>query len=79
MIAAINLGLNDYVELKHNNYVDRIKNMYAVVDRVKIKRGYGFACPVKTLALFAHNEEFSIVTGLIPDLVKLVGEECKTR
>ena len=79
MIHAIKQGLNDYVELKHETLVEAIHDTYAVVDRIKIKRGYGFACPPKTLALFAHNEEFSIVTNSIPDLVNLVAEECKTK
>ena len=53
--------------------------MFAVINRVKIKRGYHYACPPKTLALFAHNEEFSIFKAELPALIKLVGEECKTR
>ena len=69
-MKGINAGLNEYLEMKHSEHVDRVKNTYAIIDRIKIKRGYGFACPPKTMALFAHNSEFPVITGCIPHFVK---------
>lgn len=47
-------------------------NVYAMIDRIKVKRGYGFTCPLKTMAIFASNEEFSLLPGEVPENVKLV-------
>ena len=49
------------------------------MDRVKIKRDYGFTCPVKTVALFASNEEFSLLPKELPELIKTVMTSCRTR
>ena len=49
-----------------------MRNKYAMVDGIKVKRAFGFTCPVKTLAIFAHTVE-------MPENVKLVVESCKTR
>ena len=56
-----------------------MRNKYAMVDRIKVKRAFGFTCPVKTLAIFAHNDEMSLLPVEMPENVKLVVESCKTR
>ena len=49
-----------------------------MIDRIKVKRGYGFTCPLKTMAIFASNEEFSLLPGEVPENVKLVASLCRT-
>ena len=74
-----NAGLENYLELRHENQVAQLADFYAVVDRIKIKRAAGFTCPVKTVALFAHNQEFSVLPDELPALVRVVAEGCRSR
>lgn len=72
-------GLANYIELQHEEYVESLADFYAVLDRVKIRRDKGFTCPLKTVALFASNEEFSLLPRELPELVKTVMTGCRTR
>ena len=69
MIRGIESGFNETIIIKHLEQIDKIRNSYAYIDRIKIKRPRNAYCPVKTLALIAHNEEFSICKDEIPEFV----------
>ena len=73
---ARSAGLDNYIEIEHAEQVKRLDNVYAFIDRIRIKRDRNFSCPVKTLALFAHNEEFSLLPEQVPGIVSLVAEKC---
>ena len=72
MRRGIASGFNDTIIVKHQEHIDSIRNSYAYIDRIKIKRSRTDYCPVRTLALFAHNEEFSICMDEIPEFVQLI-------
>ena len=74
----MNSGFQNYVELNHEDKLELARNTYAVIDKVKIKRDLGFTCPTKTLALIAHNHQFSIIKNEIPEFVNLVNSRCRT-
>ena len=39
----------------------------------------GCSCPLKTVAFFASNEEFSLHKKFMPEVVRTVSESCRTR
>ena len=75
----MNSGFQNYVELNHADKLELVRNTYAVIDKVKIKRDRRFTCPTNTLALFAHNHQFPIYKNESPEFVNLVSSSCRTR
>jgi hypothetical protein len=71
--------MSQYLEVKHEEAVASVRNKYAMVDRIKVKRAFGFTCPIKTIAIFAHNYEMSLLPDEMPENVKLVVEACRTK
>ena len=67
-----------YIEVKHEEHVNQVKDDYLMIKKVKVSCEGDFNCPVKTLALFAHNQEFSYALDEMPPIVRQVSEECKT-
>ena len=59
--------------------MERLDSCFAVIDGVKIRRVQGFTCPLKTVAIFASNDEFSVLPGQMPERVELVANGCTTR
>lgn len=49
-----------------------------MLQRFKISIDGDWTCPAKTVAIFAHNSEFSFDDSKVPTLVKTVIEQCKT-
>jgi hypothetical protein len=47
--------------------------VYFLWDRLLISRKGGFSCPVKTLALFVHNQDFYF-TDIFPKPLRLSGD-----
>lgn len=48
-----------FLRLQSEDLEQKAAPVYFLWDRVKISRqGKGFTCPVKSLALFAHNQDF---------------------
>ena len=48
-----------YIEIKHEQFVEEVKDFYFMIIKLKVSVEGEFDCPAKTIALFAHNEEFS--------------------
>ena len=69
MQKAVNTGLPNYIEIQHAENLERIEHSYSVINKVKIKRSRGFTCPLKTFAIVAHNEEFSLLPDERPELI----------
>ena len=67
-----------YIEVKHEEQVNQVKDEFLMMKQFKISVEGDFNCPAKTIALFAHNEEFSYGQDEMPGIVKQVSEECKT-
>ena len=67
-----------YLEVKHEEHVNQVKDEFLMMRQFKISVEGDFNCPAKTIALFAHNEEFSYGQDEMPSIVKQVSEECKT-
>ena len=49
-----------------------------MIQRFQINLNGDWNCPAKTIALFAHNKEFSFDQDEIPLIVREVAENCKT-
>eukprot|EP00347_Sterkiella_histriomuscorum_P007732 403347767 len=49
-----------YFELENQNAVKETENTYLLFDRVEISRKGDFTCPVKSLVIFAHNQDINI-------------------
>ena len=67
-----------YIEVEHKELVDDVKDYYLMIKKFKVSVEGEFNCPAKTVALFAHNDEFSYSPNGMPEIVKLVSEQCKT-
>ena len=67
-----------YIEVKHEEQVNQVKDEFLMMKQFKISVEGEFNCPAKTIALFAHNDEFSYGQDEMPGIVKQVSEECKT-
>ena len=48
-----------YVEIKHEDHVDQVRDEYLMITKFKISLDNDNGYPAKTIALFVHNEEFS--------------------
>lgn len=66
-----------YIEIKHEQFVEEVKDFYFMIKKLKVSVEGEFDCPAKTIALFAHNEEFSYGKDDIPFIVKKVSKECR--
>ena len=78
MAKAKNAGLENYVEVDISKRPS-IDHVFALISRVRIKREKGFTCPIKTLALFAHDTEFSVLPNETPEIVDFVSKNCLKR
>ena len=67
-----------YIEIKHDQLVQQVKDDYLMIKKFKITSDPEFLFPAKTIALFAHNQEFSFASDNMPALVKKVSEQCKS-
>ena len=67
-----------YIELKHQEQINAVKDNYVMIQRFKISIDGDWTCPAKTVAIFAHNFEFSFQEEMMPALVRTVSEQCKT-
>ena len=79
MTIGNDAGLRSYIELKHSMQVEQMGNFYAIIDRIKIRRSRWAKCPLKTVAFFTSNHEFSLLPEELPKLIKTVKEGCHTR
>lgn len=46
-----------FISFKHDDLLMRSAERLMIFDRVKISRDGNFTCPVKSLAIFAHNQD----------------------
>ena len=49
-----------------------------MLQSVKITNDVEWTCPAKTIAIFAHNSEFSYRDEEMPSIVSKVSKQCKT-
>ena len=49
-----------------------------MIQKIQFDVTGNWTCPAKTIAIFAHNSEFSFDEDETPSIVKLVSERCKT-
>ena len=61
-----------YIEVKHQDRVDEARNNFLMMQTIKISIEGGWTCPAKTIAIFAHNTEFSFEQEKMPRLVETV-------
>ena len=64
--------------MKHQEHIDNVRDAYLMIQTFKISVERDFTCPAKTIAIFAHDSEFSFDKEEMPSLVRRVSEECKT-
>ena len=48
-----------YIEVIHQDQVDAVKDNYVMIQSFKLSIKGDWTCPAKTIAIFAHNTEFS--------------------
>jgi len=61
-----------YIEVKHQAHVDSVRDNYVMLQSVKINLDGAWTCPAKTIAIFAHDTEFSFADVSLPNIVSTV-------
>lgn len=67
-------GYKHYIEYNIDSEVAEAKGSYLLFDQFKVARQKNFTCPVKSLAIFVHNQDVDYLNN---DLLKLLND-CQT-
>ena len=60
-------GMGKYLELKHDELELQTSSTYFRIEQIRLRSIENFTCPLKTVAIFCHNKEFSYAD--IPEVV----------
>ena len=63
----VNEGMGKYLELNHDEFEFQTSHTYFRIEQIRLRSTADFTCPLKTVAIFCHNKEFSYKD--IPEVV----------